>query len=159
MPLMPFFPIASLACPWMRINFHYSLITIIEFLMLFLQVVIRQLLLTSLDDSHGKIRTAISMAVAAIGQQDWPEEWPELLPLLLKLISDQNNGNGGKYFFMVFWNEGMQCSCFWGVFRGLKLKTWCCQSPRRIRFPLWCYLLSNLDLMNMSFWWAYILWI
>jgi len=36
------------------------------------------------------------MAVAAIGQQDWPEDWPELLPLLLKLISDQNNGNGGK---------------------------------------------------------------
>jgi importin-9 len=60
-----------------------------------LQVVIRQLLLTSLDDPHGKIRTAISMAVAAIGQQDWPEDWPELLPLLLKLIGDQNNGNGG----------------------------------------------------------------
>jgi len=36
------------------------------------------------------------MAVAAIGQQDWPEDWPELLPLLLKLISNQNNGNGGK---------------------------------------------------------------
>ncbi|KAK8449473.1 hypothetical protein SEVIR_7G224100v4 [Setaria viridis] len=58
------------------------------------KVVIRQLLLTSLDDSHGKIRTAISMAVAAIGQQDWPEDWPELLPLLLNLITDQNNGNG-----------------------------------------------------------------
>ncbi|CAN6236030.1 unnamed protein product [Urochloa humidicola] len=58
------------------------------------KVVIRQLLLTSLDDPHGKIRTAISMAVAAIGQQDWPEDWPELLPLLLKLISDQHNGNG-----------------------------------------------------------------
>nr|CAB3488054.1 unnamed protein product [Digitaria exilis] len=64
------------------------------FFPLSVMVVIRQLLLTSLDDSHGKIRTAISMAVAAIGQQDWPEEWPELLPLLLKLISDQNNGNG-----------------------------------------------------------------
>ncbi|TVU11659.1 hypothetical protein EJB05_45256, partial [Eragrostis curvula] len=58
------------------------------------KVVIRQLLLTSLDDSHGKIRTAISMAVAAIGQHDWPEDWPELLPLLLKLIGDQSNGNG-----------------------------------------------------------------
>ncbi|KAL6838613.1 hypothetical protein ACP4OV_031570 [Aristida adscensionis] len=56
--------------------------------------VIRQLLLTSLDDSHGKIRTAISMAVAAIGQQDWPDDWPELLPLLLRLIGDQSNGNG-----------------------------------------------------------------
>jgi hypothetical protein len=61
-----------------------------------LQVVIRQLLLTSLDDSNGKIRTAISMAVAAIGQQDWPEDWPELLLVLLKLIGDQSNGNGGK---------------------------------------------------------------
>ncbi|OQU76224.1 hypothetical protein SORBI_3010G114900 [Sorghum bicolor] len=58
------------------------------------KVVIRQLLLTSLDDSNGKIRTAISMAVAAIGQQDWPEDWPELLPVLLKLIGDQSNGNG-----------------------------------------------------------------
>uniref|UniRef100_A0A0E0E0H2 Importin-9 central HEAT repeats domain-containing protein n=1 Tax=Oryza meridionalis TaxID=40149 RepID=A0A0E0E0H2_9ORYZ len=58
------------------------------------KVVIRQLLLTSLDDSHGKIRTAIGMAVAAIGQQDWPEDWPELLPYLLKLISDQSNGCG-----------------------------------------------------------------
>jgi hypothetical protein len=43
------------------------------------------------------------MAVAAIGQQDWPEDWPELLPLLLKLISDQNNGNGGKYFFVSWY--------------------------------------------------------
>ncbi|KAK3132178.1 hypothetical protein QOZ80_6AG0516960 [Eleusine coracana subsp. coracana] len=34
------------------------------------------------------------MAVAAIGQQDWPEDWPELLPLLLKFIGDQSNGNG-----------------------------------------------------------------
>ncbi|KAG8075997.1 hypothetical protein GUJ93_ZPchr0006g45271 [Zizania palustris] len=58
------------------------------------KVVIRQLLLTSLDDSHGKIRTAIGMAVAAIGQQDWPEDWPELLPYLLKLIGDQSNGCG-----------------------------------------------------------------
>uniref|UniRef100_A0A453RBS0 Importin N-terminal domain-containing protein n=1 Tax=Aegilops tauschii subsp. strangulata TaxID=200361 RepID=A0A453RBS0_AEGTS len=58
------------------------------------KVVIRQLLLTSLDDSNGKIRTAIGMAVAAIGQNDWPEDWPELLPFLLKLIGDQSNGNG-----------------------------------------------------------------
>lgn len=58
------------------------------------KVVIRQLLLTSLDDSNGKIRTAIGMAVAAIGQNDWPEDWPELLSFLLKLIGDQSNGNG-----------------------------------------------------------------
>jgi hypothetical protein len=59
------------------------------------QVVIRQLLLTSLGDSNGKIRTAIGMAVAAIGQNDWPEDWPELLSFLLKLIGDQSNANGG----------------------------------------------------------------
>ncbi|CAM0914131.1 unnamed protein product [Alopecurus aequalis] len=58
------------------------------------KAVIRQLLLTSLDDSNGKIRTAIGMAVAAIGQNDWPEDWPELLPFLLRLIGDQSNGNG-----------------------------------------------------------------
>ncbi|KAG1326960.1 importin-9 [Cocos nucifera] len=56
--------------------------------------VIRQLLLPSLDDSHGKIRTAVSMAVVSIAQYDWPEDWPELLPFLLKLISDQSNIGG-----------------------------------------------------------------
>ncbi|URD91572.1 hypothetical protein MUK42_00986 [Musa troglodytarum] len=55
---------------------------------------IRQLLLPCLDDSHGKIRTAVSMAVASIAQYDWPEDWPELLPFLLKLISGENNING-----------------------------------------------------------------
>ncbi|XP_072973182.1 uncharacterized protein [Typha angustifolia] len=58
------------------------------------KVVIRQSLLPSLSDSHGKIRTAIGMAVASIAQYDWPEEWPELLPFLLKLISDQGNTDG-----------------------------------------------------------------
>ncbi|THU58040.1 hypothetical protein C4D60_Mb03t09960 [Musa balbisiana] len=55
---------------------------------------IRQHLLPCLDDSHGKIRTAVSMAVASIAQYDWPEDWPELLPFLLKLISGENNING-----------------------------------------------------------------
>jgi len=59
------------------------------------QGIIRQLLLPSLDDSYGKIRTAIGMAVASIAQYDWPEDWPELLPFLLKLISDQGNKDGG----------------------------------------------------------------
>jgi hypothetical protein len=72
------------------LSFYYIVLTHIPN-----QVVIRQLLLTSLDDSNGKIRTAIGMAVAAIGQNDWPEDWPELLPFLLKLIGDQSNGNGG----------------------------------------------------------------
>ncbi|KAM4109208.1 hypothetical protein ACB094_03G102800 [Castanea mollissima] len=58
------------------------------------KVVIRRLLLMSLDDPQRKICTAISMAVASIAVYDWPEEWPDLLPFLLKLISDQSNMNG-----------------------------------------------------------------
>lgn len=51
----------------------------------------------SLDDSHRKMCTAISMDISSIATYDWPEEWPELLPFLLKLISDQNNINGGIF--------------------------------------------------------------
>lgn len=56
--------------------------------------VIRNFLLQSLDDPHGKICTAVGMAVASIAQYDWPDEWPELMSMLLKLISDQTNMNG-----------------------------------------------------------------
>lgn len=62
-----------------------------------LQEVIRRLLLLCLDDSHRKICTAVSMAVASIAHYDWPEDWPELLPFLMKLINDQTNMNGGKF--------------------------------------------------------------
>ncbi|KAM0933989.1 putative armadillo-like helical protein [Dioscorea sansibarensis] len=55
---------------------------------------IRQLLLPSLDDPHGKIRTAVGMAIDSIAHYDWPEDWPELLPFLLQLISSQNNIDG-----------------------------------------------------------------
>ncbi|XP_043813224.1 importin-9 isoform X2 [Manihot esculenta] len=55
--------------------------------------VIRRLLLASLDDSHRKICTAISMAIASIATYEWPEGWPDLLPSLLKLITDQTNMN------------------------------------------------------------------
>lgn len=58
------------------------------------KAIIRRLLLSSLDDSHKKICTAVGMAVASIAHYDWPEEWPELLPLLLKLINDQSSMNG-----------------------------------------------------------------
>ena len=61
-----------------------------------LQGAIRQLLLPSLDDPHGKIRTAVGMAIDSIAHYDWPEDWPELLPFLLQLISSQNNIDGGK---------------------------------------------------------------
>ncbi|CAI0458771.1 unnamed protein product [Linum tenue] len=53
--------------------------------------VIRRNLLASTDDSHRKICTAISMAIASIAAYDWPENWPELLPSLLTLIKDQSN--------------------------------------------------------------------
>ncbi|KAK9276415.1 hypothetical protein L1049_005948 [Liquidambar formosana] len=56
--------------------------------------IIRRHLLLSLDDSHKKVCTAISMAVASIAQYDWPEDWPDLLPFLLKLINDRSNING-----------------------------------------------------------------
>ncbi|XP_058114945.1 uncharacterized protein LOC131257969 isoform X2 [Magnolia sinica] len=55
---------------------------------------VRRLLLQALDDPHGKICTAVGMAVASIAHYDWPEDWPDLLPLLLRLISDQANMNG-----------------------------------------------------------------
>ncbi|XP_062111240.1 uncharacterized protein LOC133822814 isoform X2 [Humulus lupulus] len=55
---------------------------------------IRRLLLLSLDDSYRKMCTAISMAIATIALQDWPEDWPDLLPYLLKLINDQTNRDG-----------------------------------------------------------------
>lgn len=61
------------------------------------QEVIRKLLLSSLNDTHRKICTAISMAVASIAAYDWPEDWPDLLPFLLKLITDQSNMNGGEF--------------------------------------------------------------
>lgn len=53
----------------------------------------------SLDDSHRKICTAISMDISSIATYDWPEEWPELVPFLLRLISDPNNINGGIFAF------------------------------------------------------------
>uniref|UniRef100_A0A803KVA8 Importin N-terminal domain-containing protein n=1 Tax=Chenopodium quinoa TaxID=63459 RepID=A0A803KVA8_CHEQI len=56
--------------------------------------VICRLLLLCLDDTHRKICTAVSMAVASIAHYDWPEDWPELLPFLMKLINDQTNMNG-----------------------------------------------------------------
>ncbi|KAJ4894669.1 ARM repeat superfamily protein [Raphanus sativus] len=69
-------------------DFEYPLVSNEE------KALIRGLLMGSLDDSHRKICTAISMDISSIATYDWPEDWPELLPFLLKLISDQNNING-----------------------------------------------------------------
>ncbi|OMO75449.1 hypothetical protein CCACVL1_16170 [Corchorus capsularis] len=58
------------------------------------KVVIRGLLLSTVDDPSRKLCTAISMAISSIAVYDWPESWPDLLPFLLKLIGDQSNMNG-----------------------------------------------------------------
>ncbi|KAF7827891.1 importin-9 [Senna tora] len=58
------------------------------------KAVIREILLLALDDSHKKICTAISMAVASIAVYDWPDFWSDLLPFLLRLINNQTNLNG-----------------------------------------------------------------
>ncbi|CAA0242529.1 unnamed protein product [Arabidopsis thaliana] len=68
--------------------FEYPLVSSEE------KALIRGQLLGSLDDSHRKICTAISMDISSIATYDWPEEWPELVPFLLKLISDPSNTNG-----------------------------------------------------------------
>ncbi|KAI9085744.1 hypothetical protein K1719_032350 [Acacia pycnantha] len=47
------------------------------------KVVICEILLLALDESHKKICTAISLAVASIAEYDWPDFWPDLLPFLL----------------------------------------------------------------------------
>lgn len=57
------------------------------------KIVIRSLLLQVLDDAHGKIRTAVGMAVASIASCDWPEEWPDLMDLLLRYLNEQSDIN------------------------------------------------------------------
>ncbi|KAK2994344.1 hypothetical protein RJ640_017856 [Escallonia rubra] len=74
-------------------NFEHPVVSVEE------KGTIRRLLLSSLDDSHKKICTAIGMAVASIAHYDWPEDWPDLLPFLLKLINDQSNMNAVRKFF------------------------------------------------------------
>jgi hypothetical protein len=58
---------------------------------------IRDLLPQALEDPHGKIRTAVGMAIASIASWDWPEEWPGLMGYLLGLISDRSDANKGIY--------------------------------------------------------------
>ncbi|MCO5588834.1 hypothetical protein L7F22_042794 [Adiantum nelumboides] len=57
------------------------------------KVIIRTLLLQMVDDSYGKIRTAVGMAVASIASFDWPEEWPELMDFLLRYLNEQTDIN------------------------------------------------------------------
>ncbi|KAL3699541.1 hypothetical protein R1sor_017563 [Riccia sorocarpa] len=57
------------------------------------KVAIRALLPQALEDPHGKIRTAVGMAIATIANSDWPEEWPDLMNYLLGFISDRSDLN------------------------------------------------------------------
>uniref|UniRef100_A0A7I4DD79 Importin N-terminal domain-containing protein n=1 Tax=Physcomitrium patens TaxID=3218 RepID=A0A7I4DD79_PHYPA len=54
---------------------------------------IKELLPAALEDPHGKIRTAVGMAIASIANWDWPEEWPGLMGYLLSLINDRTDIN------------------------------------------------------------------
>jgi len=62
------------------------------------QAAIKELLPAALEDPHGKIRTAVGMAIASIANWDWPEEWPGLMGYLLSLINDRTDVNKGSDF-------------------------------------------------------------
>ncbi|KAH7416171.1 hypothetical protein KP509_14G078800 [Ceratopteris richardii] len=69
------------------------------------KVSIRTLLMQAVDDSYGKIRTAVGMAVASIASCDWPEEWPDLMDVLLRYLnqrSDINKVNGALKCLSLF---------------------------------------------------------
>lgn len=80
----------------------------------------------SLDDSHRKICTAISMDISSIATYDWPEDWPELLPFLLKLISDQNNINGG----ISETSSLLSLICVHYFMRSVKSVSFCCRNQQ-----------------------------
>lgn len=61
-----------------------------------MQAAIKELLPAALEDPHGKIRTAVGMAIASIANWDWPEEWPGLMGYLLSLINDRTDINKGS---------------------------------------------------------------
>ncbi|KAL8137791.1 hypothetical protein V2J09_003792 [Rumex salicifolius] len=56
--------------------------------------VVRGILLSLLNNSHRKISTAISMAVASIANYDWPVDWPDFMPFMIKMLNDPTNIHG-----------------------------------------------------------------
>lgn len=46
----------------------------------------RRQLLSALSLEHSKLRTAVSMAVAHVAKDDFPERWPELIPHLMQML-------------------------------------------------------------------------
>lgn len=46
-----------------------------------------------LVDPCGQVRTAVSTAVAAIAEWDWPEQWPELVPALIGAVQTKSSAD------------------------------------------------------------------
>ncbi|EKX35213.1 hypothetical protein GUITHDRAFT_146623 [Guillardia theta CCMP2712] len=46
----------------------------------------KQQLLNGLGLEHSKLRTAVSMAVASIAKEDFPDNWPELIPHVMSML-------------------------------------------------------------------------
>eukprot|EP00698_Gefionella_okellyi_P025968 TRINITY_DN974_c0_g1_i2.p1 TRINITY_DN974_c0_g1~~TRINITY_DN974_c0_g1_i2.p1 ORF type:complete len:932 (-),score=219.47 TRINITY_DN974_c0_g1_i2:531-3326(-) len=61
------------------------------------QAQIRNALLQALSDPSGKVRSAVSAAIAAIGKHDFPAKWPELIPTMHQLLlgSSADGVHGG----------------------------------------------------------------
>jgi hypothetical protein len=55
---------------------------------------IRGALPTCLADRSGKIRTAVSMVVAAIAQHDFPDEWPGMVQELIQRLQSAASAGG-----------------------------------------------------------------
>jgi hypothetical protein len=55
----------------------------------------------ALADPERKVRTAVSMAISAIAEFDFPQDWPGLLEVLVGVIKDKSNPNLGGYCLNV----------------------------------------------------------
>jgi hypothetical protein len=55
----------------------------------------RDMLPRGLADGESKIRTATSMAVAAVAAFDWPEAWPALTGVLVSAIRERRSHESG----------------------------------------------------------------
>lgn len=64
---------------------------------------IRDLLPSILAHPSSKLRTAVGMVMAAIGEHDWPEQWPDLFPSLLACLKHDN---------MLLVHGALRCLCF-----------------------------------------------
>ena len=54
---------------------------------------VRAALPAGLRDGHGRIRTAVSVVIAAVARTDWPDAWPTLLADLTLPLKEQHTGD------------------------------------------------------------------